>query len=118
VGRGDVRRSSFAFRVLPNGDDWNVTDQGYPMRTLLQGQLIDVAPVNTPAYVDTTAGLRSFAAKFNAELDEVRSYAEADELRKFFVRTDGPPAPKRPTKRLFGPAAVAAALSRQRDPWS
>jgi HK97 family phage prohead protease len=117
VERGDVHKSSFAFRVVPGGDDWGVTDQGYPMRTLLEVQLVDVAPVVSPAYTDTTAGLRSLAARFEAEEEEVRAMAAADELRRFFTKTEaGMPAGK-PKPRLFGPAAAAALLVRKQDPW-
>lgn len=88
VQRGDVRQSSFAFAAFE--DDWTTTDQGFPLRTLISGRLFDVAPVNTPAYEDTSVGLRSLARKFDAELDEVRKMAEANELIKFFKRTDAP----------------------------
>lgn len=115
VQRGDVRKSSFAFRTVD--DDWTMTDQGYPLRRLTGAQLVDVAPVNTPAYADTSAGLRSLADKFGAELEEVRSLAKEDELRKFFVITTGPAAQKRPVKRTFGPAAAIALLGRKEDPY-
>lgn len=115
VQRGDVRKSSFAFRTI--SDDWTMTEQGYPLRRLTGVQLVDVAPVNVPAYPDSTAGLRSLATKFEADLEEVRSMAQADELRKFFVRTDGP-QPKKVAKRgMFGPAAAAALLARREDPY-
>lgn len=114
VERGDVRHSSFAFRVIE--DDWGTSDQGYPMRTLLNVQLVDVAPVVTPAYPDATAGLRSLAEKFGADLDEVRSMAQADELRKFFTAT-GPQAHREPPKKL-GAAARMELLGKQQDPWA
>jgi HK97 family phage prohead protease len=115
VQRGDVRKSSFAFRTV--SDDWATTDQGYPLRRLTGVQLVDVAPVNVPAYPDSTAGLRSLANKFEADFEEVRSMAREDELRKFFVRTDGP-QPKKPARRgMFGPAAAAALLARKEDPY-
>lgn len=59
--RGDVRYSSFAFRTLE--DSWSVTDQGFPLRTLIKVQLVDVAPVNNPAYRDTSVGMRSLAER-------------------------------------------------------
>jgi HK97 family phage prohead protease len=116
VERGDVRKSSFAFRTV--SDDWTTTDQGYPLRRLTGVQLVDVAPVNTPAYNDTSAGLRSLASKFDADLEEVRSMAQADELRKFFVRTDGPAPVRAPKKGMFGPAAAAQLLARKEDPYT
>lgn len=140
VERGDVRKSSFAFRLPEGGDEWGLSDQGYPLRSLLSGQLVDVAPVNTPAYIDSTtalralkddpeqasqlrqmgvgpeAALRSLAVKMSADFDEVREYALADELRKFFVRTDG--AARVQTKpKIFAAAAAAALLARKSDPW-
>lgn len=86
VQRGDVRQSSFAFVVFE--DDWTTTDQGFPLRTLVSGRLMDVAPVNTPAYEDTSVGLRSLAQKFDAPLEGVRKLAADGELIKFFKRTD------------------------------
>jgi HK97 family phage prohead protease len=86
VERGDVRQSSFAF--IADEDDWGTDDTGYPMRTLVTVRLLDVAPVNAPAYLDTSVGLRSLASKFSAEVEEVRKMAEANELTKFFKRTD------------------------------
>jgi phage head maturation protease len=86
VQRQDVRQSSFAFIAFE--DDWGTSDQGFPLRTLVSGRLIDVASVNTPAYEDTSTGLRSLARKFDADLEEVRTLAAHDELIKFFKRTD------------------------------
>jgi len=118
VQRGDVRKSSFAFRIQPApdgspGDVWSLSDQGYPTRSLVAGQLVDVAPVNAPAYLDSTAGLRSLAEKFEADEEEVRSLATQNELRKFFIRTDGPG----PKPRSFAASAAAALLARRTDPW-
>lgn len=95
VQRGDVRQSSFAFVADLDGDEWDTTDQGFPQRTLTSVRLYDVAPVNTPAYEDTSVGLRSItgaleslARKFEADVSEVRSLAEGGDLMKFFKRTD------------------------------
>lgn len=126
VSRGDVRKSSFAFRVFKDGDEWALTDQNYPQRTLLTGQLVDVAPVNVPAYTDTTAGkrsalvlpealpaLESLAARMNASPDEVRALADEDELRKFFIRTDNRgPAPKPKIKPLTSAQAASILAGR------
>lgn len=83
VQRGDVQRSSFAFYTFE--DDWGMTDQGFPVRTLLSGQLVDVAPVNTPAYLDTSTGLRSLAEHAGADLAEVRQAAEGGHLEQFLA---------------------------------
>lgn len=116
VQRGDVSKSSFAFRVIGDGgDEWGLSDQSFPQRTLLSVDLVDVAPVNTPAYLDTEAGLRSLAAKMHAPVDEVRQMSQANDLRKFFVRSDKSAAT---TQQTFGPAARMALLSRQQDPYA
>ena len=91
VERGDIRTSSFAFQTLE--DEWTQTDQGFPQRMLMTGILVDVAPVVSAAYPDATAGLRSLARAMNAPIEDVQALAKDNELRKFFVRTDGPQAP-------------------------
>jgi HK97 family phage prohead protease len=110
--RNDLRYSSTAFRVIE--DDWGTSDQGYPMRSLMSVQLVDVAPVVSPAYLDSTAGLRSLATYAGADLEEVRALAEDDGLRKFFVLT-GPEAHAK--KETLGAAARVALLGKKQDPW-
>lgn len=97
VQRGDVRYSSFAFRCNEPGvdDEWGVTPYNYPLRTLHNVELVDVAPVLDPAYFDTSAAARSMigaveslARWVDAEPDEVRSYLAAGQAIKFFKRSD------------------------------
>lgn len=111
VKRGDIQRSSFAF--ITHEDEWGVTDQNFPKRRLLAGTLVDVAPVVSPAYLDTSAGLRSLAARAEISEEEIRSLAEAGDLRKLFIRTDTPSQAKAKT---FGPAAVAKLLANREGP--
>lgn len=111
VQRGDVQKSSFAFVTFE--DDWSVTDQGFPLRTLLSGRLIDVAPVNSPAYLDTSVGTRStaldsLAHKFDADPAEVRALAASGNLVKLFTATDRSTGDFHASR-----AALAAAMSRQ-----
>jgi uncharacterized protein len=106
VARNDVRHSSFAFLTGNAVDDWSTSDGGYPLRTLLSVQLVDVAPTAQPAYPDATAGLRSLARHFDADIEEVKAMAERDELRRLF-----------PT-RLDGRAAKTILLSSGPDPWA
>lgn len=86
VQRGDVAKSSFAFRVLE--DDWDTTDDGFPVRTLLKTQLVDVAPVVTPAYPDASVGLRSLANAKDADVADVLNLAKKGELARLFKRSD------------------------------
>lgn len=57
IERGDVDGSSFGFRVVGDGEAWNFTDAGLPLRELRELRLLDVSPVTEPAYLDATAGL-------------------------------------------------------------
>lgn len=80
--RGDLRYSSFAFHTIE--DEWGLTEQGFPLRTLLQVHLVDVAPVNSPAYLDSSAGMRSLASRLEIEVDVVE-HATTSELRSLLT---------------------------------
>lgn len=133
VQRGDVKHSSFAFRVHPGGDEWGVSDFNYPMRTLLNVQLVDVAPVLDPAYPDATAGARaingaveSLAGWVQADPEEVRSRLAEGRGMEFFRRTDRDSRPKpedrvkRPVPKpaMSGAQALLALQGNQEDPWA
>ena len=132
VERGDVRHSSFAFRIFPGGDEWGVSEFNYPMRTLTSVQLIDVAPVLDPAYPDATAAARalngameSLATWVQGDVDEVRARVNDGRAMEFFRRTDntGPdkrnaPAPKQAPKPVMsGAQAMLALQANQEDPY-
>ena len=96
VDRGDVRYSSFAFRVLAPGTDdtWGESEFGLPLRQLHKVELVDVAPVLDPAYYATNAAGRgmagvveSLASWVNADPEEVRSMLEAGQASKFFRKS-------------------------------
>lgn len=131
VARGDVRHSSFAFRVFPGGDEWGVSEFNYPMRTLLSVQLVDVAPVLDPAYPDATAGARalngaieSLAQWVQADVEEVRSRVSEGRAMEFFKRVslDGG-RPKQETRKpaprpaLTGAQALLALQANMEDPF-
>lgn len=130
VDRGDVRHSSFAFRIYPGGDEWGVSEFNYPMRTLVSVQLIDVAPVLDPAYPDATAQARamngaieSLATWVQADVEEVRSRVGDGRAMDFFKRTDnvGPAArtaPKPiPKPGLTGAQAMLSLQANMEDPF-
>jgi len=81
--RGDVRHSSFAFRTID--DEWGVTEDGFPLRTLLAVQLVDVAPVNTPAYRDTSVGMRSLAIRVGIDPGDIMQ-AKPEEIRSRLLK--------------------------------
>jgi uncharacterized protein len=96
VERGDVRYSSFAFRVAEPGtdDEWGESEFGLPLRRLHNVDLVDVAPVLDPAYKDTSATARSLngaieslAAWVDGDPAEVRAMLEAGQASKFFRDT-------------------------------
>ena len=129
VDRGDVRHSSFAFRVFPGGDEWGVSEFNYPMRTLLSVQLVDVAPVLDPAYPDSTAAARavngaveSLANWVQGDPEEVRSRLSEGRAMEFFRRTDnvGPKAVQKtpPKPVLSGAQAMLALQANMEDPYS
>jgi len=109
--RRDLAHSSFAFQC--HEDEWSAGDGGYPMRMLVQGRLIDVAPVTVPAYPDATVGLRSLAKFVDAPYEDVAAKAAENELRAFFIRTDNAAPPKKEPK--FGPAALMEILEKRPD---
>ena len=78
TGRGDVSRSSFA--AYMHGDDWTQTPDGFPLRTILGMSLVDVAPVDDPAYYDTSTGLRSLAEAREMPVADVERYAAEGKL--------------------------------------
>ncbi len=128
VDRGDVRHSSFAFRVFPGGDEWGVSEFNYPMRTLLSVQLVDVAPVLDPAYPDSTGAARaingaveSLANWVQGETEEVRSRLTEGRAMEFFKRTDnaGPRQVTRtpPKPVLSGAQAMLALQANMDDPY-
>jgi hypothetical protein len=134
VQRGDVRHSSFAFRVYPGGDEWGVSEFNYPMRTLVSVQLVDVAPVLDPAYPDATASARaingavqSLADWVQADVEEVRSRLTDGRGMEFFRRyrdvDGGKPKPDqryKPPKKpvMTGAQALLALQANMEDPYA
>ena len=60
--RGDLRGSSFTFRVLDGGQrraDEDDPETGLPVREITAMDVVEVGPVVTPAYPTTQAALRS-----------------------------------------------------------
>jgi HK97 family phage prohead protease len=80
VGRGDVTRSSFA--AYMHESDWSQTQDGFPLRTVTAMSLVDVAPVDDPAYYDTSTGLRSLADMRGMDLSEVEDLARQNRLNE------------------------------------
>jgi HK97 family phage prohead protease len=133
VARGDVRHSSFAFRVYPGGDEWGLSEFNYPMRTLLDVSLVDVAPVLDPAYPDATSGARALNGAIESlsnwvqgDPEEVRTMLQSGRGVEFFKRVsaDGgkpkttTPQRARPRAAMTGAQALLALQNNMTDPYA
>lgn len=83
VERGDVARSSFA--AYMHESDWSQTPDGFPLRTVVAMSLVDVAPVDDPAYFDTSTGLRSLAEARSMDVTEVEQLARENRLAELLT---------------------------------
>lgn len=85
VARGDIQGSSFAF--VAKRQDWNWNAQP-PQRRLLEVGLVDIGPVTTPAYRDSSVAIRALetvAGEFDATADELVSALTAGEMRAMWT---------------------------------
>jgi len=62
VKRGDVAGMSFRFRPYPGGASMDLKASPLPLRTLTSVELREVSIVSTPAYPDTSIGVRDLEA--------------------------------------------------------
>jgi uncharacterized protein len=104
VQRGDVRYNSFAFTVEPGGQQWapgKDPEDGSDcaMRTLTSVDLIDVSPVNAPAYSGTALSAREMRSADYIPVDiayqvkQLRKAAELMESAVAEIRKSPYPAP-------------------------
>lgn len=63
IERGDVRGSSFIFRAQV--EEWDETGD-MPIRSVTKAELFEVSPVTTPAYPQSSVGIRSAEEVFQA----------------------------------------------------
>jgi len=79
--RGDVDQSSFTFKVAEGGDKWEKLEDGTLRRTIFKiAKLLDVSPVTYPAYVDTTAAMRSLEEFQHSEPEKREEETEDNSL--------------------------------------
>ncbi|ERM82334.1 peptidase U35 [Rhodonellum psychrophilum GCM71 = DSM 17998] len=80
ITKGNISKSSFAFRISENGDSWKKVDDKY-IRTITSFKgIYDVSPVVNPAYEDTS--VRNFEDKIK-ELDMINDKnIEIDPIEK------------------------------------
>lgn len=80
VARGDVDGSSFGFRVMSDRWEPGATAEDLPVRHVERVELIDVSPVTTPAYSETTAEARQCADAVDEHLATMQAEADAADL--------------------------------------
>jgi HK97 family phage prohead protease len=76
--RGDLVGSSFEFMVMEGGERWEQDENGRTLRTVTKARRIQVGPVATPAYPETTAAVRSL----NAWQEEQRGDTETGKQKR------------------------------------
>jgi HK97 family phage prohead protease len=82
MSRGDIRESSFSFRVASDGAEWDDSGE-MEIRTIKEIEVVyDVGPVTFPAYPTATAGVRSYEEMIKAEKPNKRSYKISNELKR------------------------------------
>jgi HK97 family phage prohead protease len=84
--RGDVNRSSFAFGIDRDGQEWSEDDEGRVIRTIHNfKRLHDVSPVTFPAYQAAESSIRSLQ-EFKEEQEKQRRFARREiHKRKFWM---------------------------------
>lgn len=98
IKRGDCRSASFTMANV--ADEWSYAES-MPVRTLLDGDILEVGPCPIGAYPDAvTTALRSLAAAKQAPYEDVRQMYETNTLPRLFTRSD-----QTPTKTLSGARA-------------
>jgi HK97 family phage prohead protease len=79
INRGDVKESSFAFTIAPDGQEWKQETRGnktIDVRYITKiERLFDVSPVTYPAYKDATVGKRTW----DLRQEEVKKIEESKE---------------------------------------
>jgi HK97 family phage prohead protease len=68
--RGNIRGASFAFSVPQGGDRMWQDDSGIYHREINSLELYEIGPVTDPAYIQTSAALRSAKAAFDTWVSE------------------------------------------------
>ncbi|ETT61250.1 hypothetical protein BSK66_31575 [Paenibacillus odorifer] len=71
IERGDVRGSSFIFRAVR--EEWDESNEDMPIRTVHEAELYEVSPVTTPAYPQSSVGVRSAEETFHQRNQEQRA---------------------------------------------
>lgn len=77
AARRDYAYSSFAFRILPDGEEWSYGENDQLVRRITAARLVDVAPVADPAYWASSTDV-----KRDFDLDAIRARLDAERGEK------------------------------------
>lgn len=88
VERGDIKGSSFAFKIPDpqKGQRWSATEDGFPLRELLDLDLFDVAPTANPAYPETSVSARALEQAKEMRMDKEQKQAAEALFQRAFGR--------------------------------
>jgi len=105
--RGDIDDASFAFRVPSGGERWSTGQDGLRERELVDVELVDVAPVSSPAYEDTAVAVRALRIAHEAPTRRRSRRAAPARPRKTFTPST---AARRAAVERYGLTARALAI--------
>lgn len=81
IKRRDIDGSSFTFAVEPSGEKITKQSDGTFLREIFEFSRIgEMGPVTDPAYLDTTANVRSAKEEYETLTAELRTQLEADKI--------------------------------------
>lgn len=81
IERGDIDGSSFTFAVAPEGEKVTRQSDGTILREIFEFSRIgEMGPVTDPAYISTTANVRSAEEARDAYVADLRAQEQANEI--------------------------------------
>lgn len=89
IEKGNISKSSFAFRINEGGDSWEKREDGKFLRTIKSFKgVYDVSPVTVPAYLDTDSAVRTFEEfKETVVIPEEKKESNLNEYKLKYVKT-------------------------------
>lgn len=83
--RGDIQGSSFDFRLADLGDKWEKSSDDKYIRTITKISILrDISLVFSPAYPETTAGIRSLEAWQQEQEQDPKSKLSLEGLNTYY----------------------------------
>jgi len=80
IERGDVTGSSFIFKTIRS--EWDESNPDMDIRTIIEAELIEVAPVTHPAYPQSEAEVESARSVYEAHKQELEAIKREKEAWK------------------------------------